>query len=395
MQCVTYEDCQPCIWCGEVETKLHRFVQCPAFQVVRDRHPFALEVLHVHRPEWVYAPFATTPDAHDVLALLFASRPPPSWPTNVEQLLGPQPALPLRFYTDGTCMYPAEPRARHAAWAVVYDSHHGPEERAGAESRWVQHRVLPPTFLVASQGVVPGRQSVPRAELCAAIQAVRIAYAAGKAPCLIVTVCAYVVHVFRRFSSGLGFATELQSANLDLLLLLREVWYDGVAVRKVRSHQLQLTPVDSPELWHRIGNHVADQACGRALQMDLPVISEMTASVVEFLEQQQDMLCAVFRYLVELDEVTQQMLPGFTTKDATRKPSAHAVDRYVPEAARDAWIRDHTRTWVGMPPPPPGAAVFRSCKWGEPFAASVWLRLCSGSLSRDRPWLREPPRWSF
>ena len=69
----SHENCQRCIWCGQVETKEHRFIQCPAFQVVRGRHPFALQVLVDHRSEWVHGPFATLPDEYDMLALIFAS----------------------------------------------------------------------------------------------------------------------------------------------------------------------------------------------------------------------------------------------------------------------------------------------------------------------------------
>ena len=105
-----------CPWCGEDETRPHRFLHCSAFQALRTKHSQAVHILRTHRPEWVYAPFPTVPDEVDILTLIFQSRPPPSWP-HASWAGGGQSVQSLRFFTDGTCAHPTEALASHAAWA--------------------------------------------------------------------------------------------------------------------------------------------------------------------------------------------------------------------------------------------------------------------------------------
>ena len=51
-------DCEACPWCEQPDTKL--------------------------QPEWVHGPYATLAPAQDIANLLFATRPPPPWPSPVD-----------------------------------------------------------------------------------------------------------------------------------------------------------------------------------------------------------------------------------------------------------------------------------------------------------------------
>ena len=93
----------------------------------------------------------------------------------------------------------------------------------------------------------------------------------------------YVVGVFQGLETGLNARELAGSANFDILLLLREAWFLGVNVCKVKSH----VPDDAASsmadtaLWHVLGNRRADIACKAARALDMSVLEEMTNSVAE------------------------------------------------------------------------------------------------------------------
>ena len=146
-----------CPWCGEDETRPHRFLHCSAFQALRSKHSQAVHILRTHRPEWVYAPFPTVPDEVDILTLIFQSRPPPSWP-HASWAGGSQSVQSLRFFTDGTCAHPTEPLASHAAWALVWDCTPTDQDFADARQFWLQTGSHPPHLRVVDRGLVPAHK---------------------------------------------------------------------------------------------------------------------------------------------------------------------------------------------------------------------------------------------
>ena len=268
-----------CPWCGAPETKEQRFLRGPAFAVIRDQHQEAVRAMELSSPHWVYAPFAVVPDEVDVLNLVFASRPAPAMPhAEAARLRQEQPVM-LRFFTDGTCANPAIPFARHAAWSVVLDSAMDPTHRSAALEFWRRTSSIPPAFHVRACGLVPGRQTIARAEAWAALQAVRMAYLAGSVPVQIVTDSTYVVRILMRRQAGLPFSHVDFPSNSDIVLLFREVWFPGVQVLKVKSHQRLESIDDDDALWMAMGNASADKACARALEGDMSVVRERDGTI--------------------------------------------------------------------------------------------------------------------
>ena len=153
-------DCLACPWCNEPGTKEHRFLICPAMECVRIRNPSALQILTSQSPEWAHGPYATLLAVQDITHLVFARRPPPAWPPPLDVPCSQSRDRLLTLFTDGGCLHPTVTAARVASWSVVQDT---------------------------APGSVPGWQTAARAELCAALQAVRIARASGRPACEVVT----------------------------------------------------------------------------------------------------------------------------------------------------------------------------------------------------------------
>ena len=283
---------------------------CPAFELLRQQHGQAVEALR-HNPVWVYAPCAVQSDPADVLSLIFHTRKAPLMPTCTQAPLAPEASRVVRYFTDGTCKHPTIPGARHAAWAVICDTTTSPQSRQEAVSYWEQTRRTPPHLRVADMGVVPGCQSAPRAELCAALQVIRLGSVQGNIPIHIVTDSMYVMHVLQTFSSEESSTWVQNAPNQDLLELVQQVWYPAVGFSKVKSH-LDPTTVSSPEmLWDVLGNQAADAACELAIAADLPVVAEMAQAVADSYRSQREQLKAVFDYYLALNTATAKKYGQF------------------------------------------------------------------------------------
>ena len=368
-------DSSQCPWCGEVETRRHRFVECRAFHDLRKQHPVAVHALAHEFPHWVYSPFAVLPDAVDIVQLVFATRPVPAPPAAEAARLRSEPPAQLLCFTDGTCRHPCHPLARQAAWAVCIDSARTVEVQG--DLFWHATKLLPPTFHTRACGLVPGRQTIARAELLAAIQAIQLGALAGHLPVHVVSDSSYVVHVLLRFVANQEGPLLDSACNVDLLRLLKEVWYEGVTVSKIKSHQDPAAAGSFELRWHRLGNACADQACQRALDNDLPVVHEMVDDIVAEQSRQKQLLQLVFRYLLELNTATQVLRSQNegVSSTASGDPGDHhlSADATPPlEEAFLAWARCRTADGPGAPLPDPSAQAFIVNSWGPAFAWRVW-----------------------
>ena len=367
-------ECFACPWCGAPDTKRHRFLECPTFSFVRGRHPMAIDTLRVDHPEWIHCPFAIRPASQDITSLIFARRPAPDWPHEQGARLRAAGYTRLTLFTDGTCARPCTPAARHAAWAVVHDAASCEAERTAGMVVWREASVMPPCLMVCAQGLVSQRQTIARAELTAALQAVRLASLVGVDECLVVTDSTYVMRVLAEFESGFGLEGLLRSANLDLIKLLAEAWTPGIRARKVKSHVARPDALHSPDLWYILGNTVVDAACEAALAQDLPVVHELVDDTAEALDVQKDRLQAVFHYFLDLDSVVQRQRSAAKCidPDAASLPDSDGDNAVVTAAGIQQWIHNRTRVWHGPPCWPPAPWERLAGSWGLDFCWMVW-----------------------
>ena len=361
-----------CPWCGQPETRRHRFLECSAFQTLRMHHADAVDLLSTTQQHWIYCPVATLPEADDILSLIFATRPPPGHPLEAAARLKEQAPASIRVFTDGTCVAPQFPAARHAAWAVVLDCASTDEQRRVDMDRWCQFEMQPPSLQVWAQGLVAGAQTTPRAELYAALQAVRLGYHAGCIPLEVVTDCSYVVHLFALLAGGMSRTALMSSANMDILLLLQEVWYEGIEVRKVRSHQQVQDQSNLALAWHVMGNIVVDLACDAARGADLSIVHELQTEVHRDQRQQLHDLSIVFEYYLALHTATNRMRHNHPCAPSTLDVPApdEPEDGQSPGLAQWCRRRSQQATYPALPQPAP--SVFHACTWGYTFASNVW-----------------------
>ena len=228
-----------CRYCGQHgEDAWHRFWHCPRWE------PQRREALGLRSQEAALRTVAACTARHGIIPqdpeLVQARREAqgaPEWTMEVV------PGI-LRVYTDGSGLHPKDPYLRRAGWGLAY--------QAGGFSRWQWHG-----------GAVPGRQSVARAELYAALWA-RTHFPGAQ----VVTDCLYVQHGCTALRTGKGSKSFFQGPDGDLWKRMAAL--EPPEVRWVRSH-LSLEEARNlgfEQDWE--GNSQADLAAKQAAQSRAP-----------------------------------------------------------------------------------------------------------------------------
>eukprot|EP00435_Cladocopium_sp_Y103_P060985 s320_g22.t1 len=294
-----------CELCGESDTREHRLLHCAPLQEVRQESNEACETLRETRKEWLYMPM---PRLHDQVTLLSTFlqtvRPPETVaPRNCDLTF-------MRFYTDGGAKYPTLPDARIATWAVVQDvSVNESHLRKTADFLFLEPPQFP-LFYVAAVGIVPGEQTVARAELFAVVTAAKKVHMCDPIPQTeFVTDAAYVCRVVDVIESGLFQPYLHKFANGDLVQELANLWRkDRFRMTKVKSHRSFDSAKDLMDLWHIAGNMCADNAATAAYRAIPSDVRKLADDIFAHSQREELMLHNHFQFLCKFNRCRCQIL---------------------------------------------------------------------------------------
>ena len=245
-----------CDLCQDLETKEHRFLHCQATEHVRRQwRSFVSEALSRY-PRWLHGPFAVVPEDAEMAQLVFSTRLFPSCtsPASID-LLNSLPRL--RFYTDGSCNYPQNMWARHCAWSVVIDLSCSDADVEQRLLSWHRTGCLPQCFAVVSQGLVPGQQTINRAEQCAIVAVARLVQHSRHKEAEVMSDSAFAVQEHEKA------VRQEAGTHPDLGNLLQQSAPQQLRLCKVTSHQ-DPSSLDGMDIWHSAGNNYADLAAKAA-----------------------------------------------------------------------------------------------------------------------------------
>ena len=287
-----------CRFCGQLDTKTHRQFECPAHAHVRQPFQALLDWVQYNASHW---PFCALPSLHPdvgVLRLVWSSRkvrpqPPPS-------ALVPQYSLDVcHFYTDGTCAHNACPVARHAAWSVVLDCdpHGSPETVLLA---WLHDKRTPQSYHVVHQGLVPGQQSIDRAELCALLQVCHDAASMPHVHCIAWTDSQYALDAVQQWNERSHQNGGPIPTNYDIFASMQVPCKPGnLTLRKIKAHtEAAVAPLS--EVRHVLGNAAADIAADMARKSDFAFVVDLVDEVYDHSCIQKDAFLLSCRYQQEL-----------------------------------------------------------------------------------------------
>ena len=301
--------------CGSEDTKKHRLLECPKFELLRLQHREAVTILQECRPEWIHIPCARQhPDVLVHRALLKHLHI-----SHIKQPLILENTPHVKFYTDGGCLHPTDPMARLASWSVVME--HIPD---GFDLENIQQEICAqntedvswsPCHTVIGLGLVTGKQTAGRGEIQAFLHAVRVANALPRRiPSIFTTDAQYVCNIVSQIERGVYQHGLHKKANPDMVTILADLWdCERFTIRKVKSHQCFNPDACSDSFWQMLGNHCADKAATAALQhLPLPVLDQ-AQKIFNFHREEKNMLKCVFEFLVAFNRLRIQLLQMHVT----------------------------------------------------------------------------------
>lgn len=240
-----------CKWCGEQDSLYHRFWCCPQTAPLRAKHaPTVSPVV------------ASLPSA---LTLRGWALYPPTWPHWISYLdclprTVPQPfcAFPklpwVDVFTDGSCLWQAQPALRLASWSAIIALPFSPGWRFGT------HGMLGASYL---PGII---QNAYRAELYALGFVLHWA-SASRCPVRVWSDCLGVVNRFRLLLWGKR-RVRPNTVNSDLwtwvMQSAHELGIDNIRIYKVPAHQDVRKASTLKEAWLTWNNGAADRAARMA-----------------------------------------------------------------------------------------------------------------------------------
>ncbi|CAE7035963.1 unnamed protein product [Symbiodinium sp. CCMP2592] len=361
-----------CPLCGLKQTKEHKFLWCAALAHVREEHLDIIEELRSEHPSWIHAPYAATPPDMEINRLIFATR----------SLQYPKVDLPtgpllqgrgfLRFFTDGSCRHPAYPEASHAGYAVILDTSLDDATLPAIMERWRETAVPPCEFRVVDQGLVPGLQSINRAELCAIIQAARIIHMFGSPPAVIWTDSAFAIAEWERAGS------DLPGTWPDLAALLKRLYRANISLLKIASHQ-DATKLEGLQRWLAAGNEAADTAAKAAVLRDLDCVTATADQTQSFQMHQRRQLSSFWRYLLALSLEEAKLLKAKTSAAPLPVTSGNTDTTYA------AWISLNSRNYISWDVPQYQREWLLACSWPPDYTLALWSWLRSLQWSVRAP----------
>ncbi|CAE7020860.1 unnamed protein product [Symbiodinium sp. KB8] len=292
-----------CPLCGEVDTKHHRLLYCPATAQARKPFQELLDVIAQEQPEWFHCPYPGSHASEPFLRLLWRSREviepvpvavtPPSLETAGE----------VHLFTDGTCANPTCPEARHAAWAVLL--YIGPWPFPGA---WIQgptgrHHGFATWFSVVAQGLVPGSQTISRAEVLALCQAAWVAKQFSRGVVTLWSDSLTALRLARGLQAG---ENRQQHFASDLVSRVPSDLFRQIRLRKIAAHQ-HVDTVPENLVLPTLGNHLADTAAKNARQQDLATAVDTCDEVAAHSREQQDRFLGYCQYQMALLQVAKPL----------------------------------------------------------------------------------------
>eukprot|EP00435_Cladocopium_sp_Y103_P067838 s63_g30.t1 len=332
---------ETCDFCGQDDSREHRLLHCPATQAAREPHHEAIQFLQQYDEVHMHLPLAYLDPEIDFYRLVLINTP---WPDVFQP-----PTTPKWFLTDGSCSLPTHAETRWASFAVVYP-HVALESLSHAQLQdlpWL----LDNAFSVATASHVRGPQTMPRAELSAAVLAQELGC---EVP--IVSDSQYAIDCHELIMNTPDAISLHKHTNYDLLARLHAVFWDRgcqIPTLKVKAHQL-LDP-SHPDFYMRIGNAVADLAAKRTQDELMTSITQplrrltselvyMTLMLDKQLQLRSDL--AQFRQRLQQDEVQyftyeekQQHLLDWELSDYIQYPIPEDI-YYIVHASR--WGTPHT-----------------------------------------------------
>ena len=158
------------------------------------------------------------------------------------------------FFTDGSCVHPACPSTRFAAFAVVLDLATSMQQRIDLANQFLKDGLVPATFQLVAVGRVQGEQTISRAELTAILTVLE-----SKGSSLVISDSQFALNLTSLLQKGTSVESLFQRDNLDLIRKVENQDLSQIGLRKVTSHVDPAKIACPVERYCALGNSFVDR----------------------------------------------------------------------------------------------------------------------------------------
>ena len=224
-----------CPLCEQGEdNRIHFLVECEKLMSLRRTFATLLYDISTKCPAMLSLPVAYKHPYHHYLAhtLRSLSWPPFLDPQGFGDFTGAQPVC----FTDGSCCYPQIPAARFAAFAIIVSTTIDQVQWCNEAFDCAKGQNFPPSLHPFQVGLIPGEQTINRAEALAVLHVIRCFQSA-----VIVTDSLYAYNLFTELFCDSNVANFVDRENFDIITLACEILQTKDSrhfqLKKITAHQ--------------------------------------------------------------------------------------------------------------------------------------------------------------
>ncbi len=309
-------DAALCPICKNCEdSRLHLLTQCPGTLDLREEYCELICDVASRCPPMLSLPLMYKHPMHHFLRSSLCKLPLPPVIELSQDLPFDVPSVPV-CYTDGSCINPHLAPARLSSYAIVISCHSQPVDMATEADSFWQSDELPGSLVPWQVGLVPGEQTINRAELLAIIQCVRTFDAA-----YVLTDSLYAFHLVLEVIHYPYIEAFLDRPNLDLIQVLCNAFQAKDPTQfhliKIPAHRNNHEASDAFDLYNLLGNRAADMAAKSALRSSCSSLHQCAHEVCEHYSWQWRTLHRYAGFLAKLDQLRMQALDQLVKEDAS------------------------------------------------------------------------------
>ena len=251
-----------CNYCEEMDSHRHRVLHCKATQEARVQHSSICQQLEEAEDMQLAFPLAyKSPEDQFLQDMLYRIPEPHLEMPNAPKLTW--------VYTDGSCYLPNSRRYRWSAFAIVCPA--VPMQALLQLTQTQPEVLLRKAYHVIAVSIVPGKQTINRAELFAAVLTHE-----QQMNAVVVTDSAYVINMHSLVCQTRNVMILHKLPNWDLLRRLHHLYWRcdyALPHLKIKAHQ-NITTQTADEVIHILGNRAADEAAKQAAKHQMTIVTK-------------------------------------------------------------------------------------------------------------------------
>ena len=242
---------------------------------------------------------------------------------------------------------------------------------------WLTRRQSPQSFNVIHQGLVPGGQTIDRAELCALLQVCHNAANMPDVPCTAWTDSQYALDAVEKWQEQNFANGEALPTNFDLFEAMQVPFKPmNLTLRKIRAHT-DATAAPLQDVRHVLGNAAADSAADMARKQDFPFVLDLVDEVYDYHCTQKENFLVFCRYQMELTRHVATAADARLRETALDATTDGANDGDTTQQLMQRWLARSIGGPERVPPMELPATWPRMTRWPQWFLTSLWLWRCS------------------